>query len=258
MSPGPFTSAVSVDDETVRLASAPGAEVFNLANVRRKRAAAAPLDHRLERAGLAIASYLFSAYDGTDTDEDGPCAHAGTMVAILATLAAEAALQAAEVATRKPLDNTRDGWVQGGPADGLLFRFGHEYAGSSAVGWSVWDCIVEGARSVGTAVPTASDLESLVARAEAHLGMKPCPILTVPVAFRPRSLLRPAAARHRHEAAALAAEAGLYASAEIALAYGAAIAQVIRHEPDADVLTRLAAETMIGAARLSPLPFALN
>lgn len=258
MSPGQSTNAVTVEDEALRLPGVPVAEVFNLANVRRKRTAIVSLDQRLERAGLAIASHLFSAYDGTDADDEGSCAHAGTMVAILATLAAESALQAAEVAARVPLETTRDGWVQGGPADGLLFRQGHAYAGSAAVGRSIWDCVVEGARSVGTSVPNASDLETMVARAEAHLGMKPCPILTVPVVFRPRALLRPAAARHRHETAALAAGEGLYASAEIALAYGAAIAQVIRHEPDAADLTRLAAETMIGAARLSPLPFALN
>lgn len=256
MSSGPFTSAASAE---LRPAAPFGAEVFNLANRRRNRQPTVTLDERLDRAGLAIASHLFSAYDGTDTTgDDALGAHAGTMVAILATLAAEAALQAAEVAAREPLATTRDGWVYGGPADGLLFRYGNEFAGPNAVTRSVWDLVADAARGAGAAVPSASDLERIVARAEAHLGTKPCPILTAPADFRPRALLRPAAARHRHDTATIAAAEGLCASAEIALAHGAALAQVVRHEPDAGVLTLIAAETLIGAARLTPLPFAFN
>lgn len=258
MSSGPVTSVASVETPASQSRTGVGAEVFELARLRRPRQAVVSFAERLDRAGLAIASHLFAAYEGTDTDLDAGEAHAGTMVAILATLAAEAALQAAEVAARAPLVTTRDGWVQGGPADGLLFRYGREFAGARATGASVWDLVAESARAVGAAAPGGSDLERIVARAEAHLGSKPCPILTVPADFKPRSLLRPAAARHRHETASLAAAEGLCASAEIALAHGAAIGQVIRHEPDADVLALLAAETLIGAARLTPLPFALN
>lgn len=258
MASGPFTSIVPVDDEALRASAAVGAEVFNLASVRRYRQPVVSFEQRLDRAGLAIAAHLFAAYEGTGDSSECTDAHAGTMVALLATLAAEAALQAAEVSAREPLSTTRDGWVHGGPADGLLFCYGREFAGARALGRSVWDLVAEAARSVGVEVPGVTDLERIVARAEANLGTKPCPILTVPTAFKPRALLRPAAARHRHDTAALAAAEGLCASAEIALAHGAAIAQVIRHEPDADTLVLLAAETLIGAARLTPLPFALN
>lgn len=183
MSSGPFTSAASAE---LRPAAPFGAEVFNLANRRRNRQPTVTLDERLDRAGLAIASHLFG-HDGTDTTgDDGLGAHAGTMVAILATLAAEAALQAAEVAAREPLATTRDGWVYGGPADGLLFRYGNEFAGPNAVTRSVWDLVADAAaRGAGAAVPSASDLERIVARAEAHLGTKPCPILTAPADFGP-------------------------------------------------------------------------
>ncbi len=257
MASGPFTSAASVG-APIGSSGSPGAEVLSLAGARRHRQPLVGFDQRLDRAGLAIASYLFAAYDGTDTASDTAEAHAGTMVAILATLAAEAALQAAEVFAREPLSTTRDGWVHGGPADGLLFRYGAAFAGPRALGRSVWDLAADACRAVGVTPPSASDLERIVARAEANLGTKPCPILTAPTEFRPRALLRPAAARHRHETAALAAAEGLCSSAEIALAHGAAIAQVIRHEPDAGTLALLAAEGLIGAARLTPLPFALN
>lgn len=258
MSSGPFTSVASAEATSPHAGAPVGAEVFSLASVRRNRQPVVSLEARLDRAGLSIASHLFAAYDGTDTAGDASDAHAGTMVALLATLAAEAALQAAEVSTREPLVTTRDGWVYGGPADGLLFRYGREFAGNHAHGLSVWDLVAGSARAVGAALPSISDLERIVARAEAHLGNKPCPILTAPSDFKPRTLLRPAAARHRHETAGLAAAEGLCSSAEIALAHGAAIAQVIRHEPDADILALLAAEALIGAARLAPLPFALN
>lgn len=211
------------------------------------------IEDRLARAGFAIAAHLFEAYEGTKSTG----AHPGTVVAVLATLAAESALQAVELNRRAPLDMTSDGWITGGPADHLLFR-AEQPVWQRGHGLSVWDLVAEAARSTGVAADAMPDLALALARAEAHAGTRPYPVVTVASPHRPRALLRPAAARHRIECAGLAAAESLCTPAELALAYGAAIGQLISREAAPECLTQLAAEVLIGAARLAPLPYALT
>jgi hypothetical protein len=209
------------------------------------------IEDRLARAGLSIASHLFEAYH-QDGRPDVPTP-APTVVGILGTLVAEHALAAIELEQRCGLETAAGGWIHGGPADGLLFRNGRKFAGEMASRFAVWDLFGDVVTS-----EAAVDLEAVVVRAEAHIGELPCPVLSVPASSRPQALVRSAAARHRHATAALAADEGLYTPCELALVHGAAIVTVIRHEPKLSMLAQLAAETMIGAARIRPLPYALS
>lgn len=210
-----------------------------------------PFAHRLARAGLAIASHVVDSQSGTA--DDGHAVHAGTVVAILATLAAEAGLAAAAVNRRVSLDVAPGGWVRGGVADTILFQ-GVDNGSLT----TVWDLVAASASEAGVPADAVPDLDAVLARAEAGVGTKPYPVLTVPPGARPRSIVRAAAARQRHAAHAYAADEGLCTPHEQALALGAAIAQVVRTEPDPAVLTQLAAEMLVGASRLAPMPFALG
>jgi hypothetical protein len=226
------------------------ADAGNVVPFARRPGPAAPLAARLERSGLAIASHLFAAYDGTLPDSRSG-AHAGTIIAILATLAAEHALQAVELNRRAPLDVTREGWITGGPADDLLIR---NATSDERLALSVWDVVLANAWAADLSIP---DLAAALARAEAMIGNRPYPPLTVATELRPKALLRSAAARHRAATAGLAAAEGLCMPGELALAHGAAVGRVIRHEAQPAGLLQLAAEVLIGAARLVPLPYAL-
>jgi hypothetical protein len=220
----------------------------------RPKAGRAPrqgFDERLVRAGLAIAAQVFNAYDGTDPDAPSSV-HVPTVIGVLATLAAEAALQAAVVNRRAAADVAPGGWVLGGPADAILFS-----AADDGVS-TVWQVIASGAVDAAVSAADMPDLDSILAHVEAHVGAKPYPVLTVASTFRPKALLRAAAARLRQLIQGFAADEGLCTPHEQALACGAAIAQVIRSEPRPEVLTRLAAEVLLGAARLAPLPFAAS
>lgn len=209
-----------------------------------------PFEHRLARAGLAIAAHVVEACSGTAPD--GASVHAGTVVGILATLAAEAGLQAASINRRANLEAAPGGWIRGGAADAILFAG----SGNGSV-TTVWDFIAAAAADVRVAPNALPDLGAVLAHAEAHIGAKPFPALTVAPAIRPRTIVRAAAARHRHVVHALAADEGLCTAHEQALALGAAIAQVIRTEPEPALLARLAAEMLVGAARLAPMPYAV-
>ncbi len=209
-----------------------------------------PFEHRLARAGLAIAAHVVEASSGTAPNGDG--VHAGTVVGILATLAAEAGLQAASVNRREAVQTAVGGWVYGGAADVILFQ-GTQQGGIT----TVWDFIAAAAVEVGVPDAALPDLDVVLARAEAHIGVKPYPVLTVPPAHRPRTVLRAAAARHRHVVHAFCADEGLCTAHEHALALGAAIAQVIRTEEAPGLLANLAAEVLVGAARLAPMPYAV-
>lgn len=213
---------------------------------RSMRTASHPLDDRLDRAGFAIATAVIEASGADDAGD----MHSPTVVGVLATLAAEAALAAAGLIRRDTITSTPGGWVTGGPADGILQTWSTD--GSR----TVWDCVVAAARS--SAGHVAADFQTIIAHAEAHAGSKPYPVFSVPAAFRPRSLLRPAAARLRHAVHHLAADEGLCTPHEQALACGSAIGHVLRHEGPDPMLIRLAAEALIGAARLTPLPFAVR
>lgn len=209
-----------------------------------------PFEHRLARAGLAIAAHVVAHCAGTAPD--GESVHAGTVIGILATLAAEAGLQAASINRRESLDAAPGGWLRGGAADAILF------AGSAHGGvTTVWDFIAAAALEARVDRGALPDLGAVLAHAEAHIGAKPFPVLTVAPAVRPRTIVRAAAARHRHAIHALAADEGLCTAHEQALCLGAAIAQVIRSEPDPSVLAHLAAEMLVGAARLAPMPYAV-
>lgn len=208
------------------------------------------IEERLDRAGYAVAAQLFAAYEGTDVDADSQV-HAPTVVAILATLAAEFAQAAAVVQRRDTNRIGASGWVAGGAADVVL------YAAADDCGFTtVWQMIVTAARDAGLAADDLPDIASVVAHVEATVGEKPFPVFTVASSLRPKALLRAAAARHRHTVQALAADEGLCSPHEQALVMGAAIGHVIRHEPRPAPLTLLAAEAMTGGARLAPLPFA--
>ena len=207
-----------------------------------------PFEHRLARAGLAIAAHLVEHSAGTAPD--GESVHPGTVVGILATLAAEAAVQAASVHRRAAIETAPGGWVLGGVADPILFT------GMTGAA-TVWDFVSSAAAEVGVPEAAFPDLGAVLAHAEAHIGSKPYPVLTVATALRPRCILRAAAARHRHAIHAYAADEGLCTAHEQALALGAAIAQVIRTEDDPAGLAALAAEVLVGAARLAPMPYAV-
>jgi hypothetical protein len=220
----------------------------------RQQTARAPkfaFDDRLARAGLAIAAQVMNAYDGTDPTTPSSV-HVPTVIGVLATLAAEAALQAATLNRRFEARVGPGGWVQGGPADGILFS-----AADDGVR-TIWQVIEAGAIDAGVIATELPDLETVLAHAEAHVGSKPYPVLTVASTYRPKALLRAAAARLRHPVQGFAAEEGLCTPHEQALACGAAIAHVIRSEARPEVLCRLAAEVLLGAARLEPLPFAAS
>ena len=209
-----------------------------------------PFEHRLARAGLAIAAHVVEHSAGTAPD--GESVHAGTVIGILATLAAEAGLQAASINRRASLDAAPGGWISGGAADAILF------AGSAHGGvTTVWDFIAAAAQESGVKSTALPDLGAVLAHAEAHIGAKPFPVLTVAPAIRPRTIVRAAAARHRHAIHALAAAEGLCTAHEQALTLGAALAQVIRTEPEPALLAHLAAEMLVGAARLAPMPYAV-
>jgi hypothetical protein len=210
-----------------------------------------PFEHRLARAGLAIAAHLIDACMGTTPD--GENVHAGTVIGILATMAAEAGLQAASINRREALPAAVGGWINGGVADAILFK-GVPQSGVT----TVWDFVAAAADEMGVPDSLLPNLDLVLARAEAHIGEKPYPVLTVPPAFRPRAVLRAAAARHRHTVHAFCADEALCTPHEQALALGAAIAQVIRTEDAPDVLATLAAEVLVGAARLAPMPYAVS
>ncbi len=209
-----------------------------------------PFEHRLARAGLAIAAHVIEANAGTSPD--GASVHTGTVVGILATLAAEAGLQAASVNRREAVPTAVGGWIYGGVADAILFK-GMTQGGVT----TVWDFVAAAAVEVGVPEAAFPDLDVVLGRAEAHMGEKPYPVLTVPPAHRPRAVLRAAAARHRHAIHAFCADEGLCTAHEQALALGAAIAQVIRTEEQPAILATLAAEVLVGAARLAPMPYAV-
>jgi hypothetical protein len=210
------------------------------------------MDERLQRAGFAVASELFTAYEGTDVTA-GSQVHAPTVVAILATLAAEFAQAASAVNRRDSVRVTEAGWVLGGAADTILFA-AEQASGTT----TVWQVVADAAIARGLTASELPDMQAVVARAEAAIGDKPYPVLTVASSYRPKALLRAAAARHRLIAQAHAADEGLCSAHEQALVMGAAIGQIIRHEERPAPLTLLAAEAMIGGARLAPLPFAVG
>lgn len=210
-----------------------------------------PFEHRLARAGLAIAAHVFEASEGTAPD--GHSAHPGTVVGILATLAAEAGLQAASVNRREATRTAVGGWVHGGAADAILFNSREAHGGIT----TVWDFIETAAIEAGVAREALPDLDAVLARAEAHIGAKPYPVLSVAPQHRPRAIVRAAAARHRNAVHAFCADEGLCTAHEHALALGAALAQVIRTEAEAEILVVLAAEMLVGAARLAPMPYAV-
>jgi hypothetical protein len=209
------------------------------------------LDARLARAGFALATQLFNTYDGTDASHDTHV-HVPTVIGVLGTLAAEFAQAAASVNRREAMPIATGGWVLGGAADAILFSA--EDAGCR----TVWQMIVIGAMAAGMPLEATPDMNAIVAHAEATVGEKPYPVLTVASPYRPKALLRAAAARHRHMAQAVAADEGLCSAHEQALVAGAAIAQILKAEARPEPLTLLAAEVMIGAARLTPLPFAVS
>jgi hypothetical protein len=210
------------------------------------------MDDRLQRAGFAVASELFTAYEGTDITA-GSQVHAPTVVAILATLAAEFAQAASAVNRRDSVAVNEAGWVLGGAADVILF------AADKASGMAtVWDVVEAAAISRGLNASELPDMQAVAAHADATIGDKPYPVLTVASSYRPKALLRAAAARHRHIAQAHAADEGLCSAHEQALVMGAAIGQIIRHEERPAPLALLAAEAMTGGARLAPLPFAVG
>jgi hypothetical protein len=208
-----------------------------------------PFPHRLARAGLSIASHVHEACEGTAVGGDG--VHIGTLVGILATLAAEAALQAACDNRRVGLDVAPGGWVRGGIADPLLFQ-----GTSGGAVTTVWDLVITPA--MDRAAPVFPDLDAVLAQAEAAVGERPYPLLTVSPDLKPRALLRATAARHRHAVLALAADEGLATAHEHALALGAALAHVVRAENGHAEVLQLAAEVLIGAARLAPIPYAVS
>ncbi len=215
------------------------------------RPAQQSFDQRLTRAGLAIASQVFNAYDGTDPSAASGV-HVPTVISVLATLAAEAALQAATLNRRAESEIAPGGWVLGGPADGILFSSADDGVRT------IWQVIAAGSAAAGVAQADMPDMATVLAHAQANVGEKPYPVLTVASTFRPKALLRAAAARLRHPIHGFAADEGLCTPHEQALACGAAIANVIRNESRPEVLTRLAAEVLLGAARLAPLPFAAS
>lgn len=232
------------------LARAGGEVVSFRARAERSTPPRQSITERVDRAGFAAAAHLFAAYEGTDVQTESQV-HAPTVVAVLATLGAEFAQAAAAENRRDGVPVSAGGWVLGGGADTILF------AADAASGVAtVWQKLVEAARAAGVAGEDLPDMAAIVAHAEASIGEKPYPVFTVASPFRPKALLRAAAARHRHAIQSLAADEGLCSAHEQALVMGAAMGHVIRHEPRPATLTFLAAEAMTGAARLAPLPFA--
>lgn len=207
-------------------------------------------EERLRRAGFALAAELFLAYEGTDPTAETDV-HAATVVGVLATLAAEFAQAAVALNRRTTAPVAAGGWVLGGEADTILYALDADTGVAT-----VWQLIAAGATDAGLGRQDLPDLGTVLAHTEATIGEKPFPVVTVSSAFRPKALLRAAAARHRHLAQALAADEGLCTPHEQALVIGAAIGEIIRHDQRPAPLTLLAAEVMLGSARLTPLPFA--
>jgi hypothetical protein len=228
-------------------ASRAGAAVVRL-KPRHRSTPERPIDVRLDRAGFAAAAHVVRAL----AEGEAGSVHPPTIIAVLATFAAENALRAAAVERRASLDQTPSGWIVGGPADAILFDCGH--GGRT----TVWDLILSGALEAGLLPDTAPDMSSLVADAEAIAGVSPYPVYSVPPSHRPRGMPRAAAARLRHDLLRHAADEGLCTSYECALVGGAAIGNILRHDPAPAMLTHLAAQALISAARQVPLPFAVR
>lgn len=235
-----------------------GADVVAFRMLASGRGPAVALRQRMIRAGEAIAAHICDAFDTFDLETaEGRARHAATVAGVLATLAAECALRAAETQSRAPLVTTADGWVVGAPADGLLFRNGETYAPRSGIAPTVLDIVAEALVDCDPAA-RLPDLDQIVALAESHMGAVPFPIVTTPLPWRPQALLRAAAARHRTQIAALAADCGFLMQGEVALVLGEAIGLVLRHSEAPAVVATLAAEVTISAARLAPLAYAIN
>lgn len=235
-----------------------GAEIVAFRKLAAGHGQVLSLRRRLVGAGRALTCYLCDAYQPVSAQVDQPVgSHEASVVAVMATLAAECALRAAETARRSPLEITDGGWVLGAWADGVLFANGETYSESKGIAPTVLDLVAE---ALIDRDPTARlpDLDRAVARAESHMGTMPYPVLTVPVSHRPRVLLRPAAARHRGRIASIAAAEGFATPGEVALALGEAIGIMIRNSAEPGILAALATEVSIGSARLAPLPFAVN
>lgn len=206
------------------------------------------LDRRLDRAGLSVASHVVDALDHSDTG----VVHMPTVIAVLAVMAAEAALTAASIQTRTAIEVRTGGWIVGGPADAILFRFADEGGG----GATVWDTVLSAACAAPIPLAELPDLALIVAEAEARLGQKPFPVYSVVPHLRPHGVPRATAARLRHGLYRRAADEGLCTAHEQALVFGAAIGAVVRREATPVPLLHLAAEAVVAGARLSPLPFA--
>jgi hypothetical protein len=238
--------------------SGAGADVVAFRMLASGRGPALALRQRMIRAGEAVAAHICDAFDTFDLDTaEGRARHAATVTGVLATLAAECALRAAETQSRAPLVTAADGWVVGAPADGLLFRNGETYAPSDGFAPTVLDIVAEALLDCdpGARLP---NLDQIVALAESHMGAVPFPIVTTPAPWRPQALLRAAAARHRTQVAALSAECGFLMQGEVALVLGEAIGLVLRHSEAPGVVATIAAEVAISAARLAPLAYAIN
>jgi hypothetical protein len=206
------------------------------------------LDQRLRRAGLAVATVVVEAVAVDDTCD----VHMPTVLVVCAHLAAEAALQAAVVASRQPLATRPGGWILGGPADHILFAAAAAFERSA----TIWAPIAAAGEERGVQRSGMPDLKQIVAMAETALGSKPFPVYTVAAHALPRGIPRATAARLRHTIHGLAADEGLCTPHEQALACSHAVAEVIRRESEPAVLLQLAAEALISAARQTPLPFA--
>lgn len=140
------------------------------------------------------------------------------------------------------------GWVHGSAADGLLFRDGRGYRGAKAIGLSVWDFIAPHCPA-----NEHPDLDAIVARTEAAIGGSPFPPLTIPNDQYPSEWSPNACVRHRQAVMTLALEHGESDPAGIAASLGIGIAVLVGHSNSPAIMAQLAAEVMIGTARMIPL-----
>jgi hypothetical protein len=202
----------------------------------------AATDEGKKKAGSEILDALLIAY----RDERG--IHAETIIGAAAALAGDFALRGAIEDAGITLPE-KDSWVVGGVADPVLY--GNEQPGNH----TAWSVIRAVALRAGAAEADLPNMEAVVARTTAAVGGSPFPPLTLPSKHYPKEWSPNACPRFRPQMDAIAERNGL-SKADMAGLFGVVIGILIEQTKEMlspAIAATLAAEVMIGVARMAPL-----
>lgn len=191
----------------------------------------------LNAAGMEIAQHLTAYYRHHQPDFRWEA-----VLGAVAALTGEFALRAS-AGTRLP---DRDAWIEGAPADPLMF------SGSEPL----WPMVIAGALAAGLQREQLPDLAQIARRADAMLGKSPFPPLSIPKQHYPGEWSPNACVLHREAIIKCADSYGVKDALDLSLALAFACAFLISAACEtvpAQTSTLLVAEVMVGVARIVPL-----